>query len=99
MLIDIMVTAVAADPAVALEPCDHLVPVGFQLQHSHRLIRKYIRNWLFSSSKNAQLITQCIPHLFAQGSECVSVRPDLSPGATTLHGVARGVKGWTTNWV
>jgi hypothetical protein len=26
---------------------------------------------------------------FAQGSECVCVRPDLLPGATTLHGVAR----------
>jgi hypothetical protein len=36
MFINIMVTTVAADPAVALEPRDHLVPVGFQLQHWHR---------------------------------------------------------------
>jgi hypothetical protein len=36
MLINIMVTTVAADPTVALEPRDHLVPAGFQLQPSHR---------------------------------------------------------------
>jgi len=58
MFINIMVTTVAADPAVALEPRDHLVPVGFQLQPYHRLMRKYMRIRLCSSSKNAQLITQ-----------------------------------------
>jgi len=29
MFIDIMVATMAADPAVALEPRDYLVPVGF----------------------------------------------------------------------
>ena len=43
MLINIVVAAVAADPAVALEPRDHLVPVGFRLPHGHPRIRKYMR--------------------------------------------------------
>ena len=33
MLINIMVATMAADPAVAFEPCDHLVPIGFRLRH------------------------------------------------------------------
>jgi len=33
MFINIMVATVAADPAVALKPRDHFVPVGFRLQH------------------------------------------------------------------
>ena len=32
MFIEIMVATMAADPAVALEPRDHLVPVGLQLR-------------------------------------------------------------------
>ena len=43
MLINIVVAAVAADPAVALEPRDHLVPVGFRLRHGHPRMRKYMR--------------------------------------------------------
>ena len=43
MLINIMVTTMAADPAVALEPRDHLVPVGFRLRHGHPIMRKYMR--------------------------------------------------------
>jgi hypothetical protein len=43
MFINIMVATVAADPAVALEPRDHLVSVGFQLQHGYRSMRKYLR--------------------------------------------------------
>jgi hypothetical protein len=52
MLINIMVTTVAADPAVALEPRDYLVPVGFQLQHGHRLMCKYMQLAIFVK-KNA----------------------------------------------
>jgi hypothetical protein len=51
MFIDIMVATMAADPAVALEPCDHLVPVGFQLRHGHRSMRNYLRIQRFLSSK------------------------------------------------
>ena len=96
MLINIMVTTVAADPAVALEPRDHLVPVGFQLQHTTLNTQIYAQPAIFVKQKCA--INYAIDSTlkdaggqqpFAQGSECVSVRPDLSPGATTLHGVAR----------
>jgi hypothetical protein len=51
MFINIMVATVAADPAVVFEPRDHLVPVGFQLQHGHRPMRKYLRIQRIRSSK------------------------------------------------
>jgi hypothetical protein len=44
MLINIVVTTMAADPAVALKPRDYLVPVGFRLRHGHYFLRKYMRN-------------------------------------------------------
>ena len=53
MLINIMVATVAANPAVALKPRDHLVPVGFRLRHGHRLMRKYIRIYKLKQPKNA----------------------------------------------
>jgi hypothetical protein len=43
MLINIMVAAVAANPAVALKPHNDLVPVAFWLRHDHRFVRKYMR--------------------------------------------------------
>jgi hypothetical protein len=51
MFINIMVATVAAYPAVAREPRDHLVPVGFQLRHGYRSMRKYLRIRRFPSSK------------------------------------------------
>ena len=53
MLINIMVATVAANPAVALEPRHHLVPVGFRLRHGHRLIRKYMRTATLVNQKCA----------------------------------------------
>jgi len=56
MFINIMVATVAADPAVALEPRDHLVPVGFRLQHGSVFMRKYLRIRRCPSSKNPSLL-------------------------------------------
>jgi hypothetical protein len=58
MFINIMVATVAADPAVALEPRDHLVPVGFPLQQWLRFMRKYLRIRQRPSSKNPSLSSQ-----------------------------------------
>jgi hypothetical protein len=43
MFINIMVATVAANPAVAFEPRDHPVSVGFQLKHGYRSMRNYLR--------------------------------------------------------
>jgi hypothetical protein len=43
MLINIVVTTMAANPAVAFKPGDYLVSVGFRLRHGHSTIRKYMR--------------------------------------------------------
>jgi hypothetical protein len=51
MFINIMVATMAANPAVALEPRDNLVPVGFQLQHAHRSMRNYLRIQRLPSSR------------------------------------------------
>jgi hypothetical protein len=61
MFINIMVATVAADPAVAREPRDHLVRFGFQLRHGYCSMRKYLRIQRFPSSKNTSLIAQHCP--------------------------------------
>jgi hypothetical protein len=43
MLINIVVTTMAANPAVAFKPGDYLVSVGFRLRHGHSTMRKYMR--------------------------------------------------------
>ena len=48
-----MVATVAADPSVALKPCDYLVSVGFRLRHGHYLMRKYMRIKIAVNAKRA----------------------------------------------
>jgi hypothetical protein len=43
MPVNIVVATMAADPAVTLEPRDHLGPVGFRLWHCDCSMRKYMR--------------------------------------------------------
>jgi len=57
MFIDIMVATRAADPAVAPEPRDYLVPVGFQLRHGHRSVRKYLRIQRLPSTRMRHLLS------------------------------------------
>ena len=83
MFINIMVATMAADPAVAREPRDHLVPVGFQLRHGYRSMRKYLRIRRFPSSKNTSLIAQHCP-------TALFVRPYF-PGLSQSHTGATSV--------
>jgi hypothetical protein len=53
MLINIVVTTMAADPAVAFKPGDYLVSVGFRLRHGHPTMRKYMRIKIFVNMKCA----------------------------------------------
>ncbi len=43
MLINIVVTTMSADPAIAFKPGDYLVSVGFRLRHDQPIMRKYMR--------------------------------------------------------
>lgn len=49
VLVDVMVAAVPLDPAVPLQSCHNLRPVGFGLGHGNAPMRKYWRIRIFQS--------------------------------------------------
>jgi hypothetical protein len=55
MLIDIVVTTVAANPTIALQPRDYLVPVGFRLWHAVLFLAQIYAQLKARSTMNAQI--------------------------------------------
>jgi len=84
MFINIVLTTMAADPAIALKPRDYLFPVGFWLRHGRRFARKYMRIG-DSCQINAQLIAQSVAGKFLRFAK--SARADFfssrAPGCAT----------------
>jgi hypothetical protein len=88
MFIDIMVATMAADPAVALEPRDHLVPIGLQLRHGHRFMRKYLRIQRLPSSRMRHLLSNIVGSLYLCGLSFPDFR-SRTPGPPPFSSISR----------